>query len=169
MFNYSLPKCTDDKTVHNAYHRNGRYLCPEHEQRPLWTEVSGPARNDTKILLRDPRDGPHLPFACIGMETWNVSGNELPKHDEHSFLWQKNPGSPLYEENCSSAKQCWQDVFLKRFHARPNPGEARLLSFIKLFHLGGKEIKGKSRTEILAGKHTYFYHWLKLAGVADLE
>jgi len=39
-----------------------------------------------------------------------------------------------------------------------------VLNFVKLFK-HGYELDGKSREDILAGSDTFFYNWLKLAGV----
>merc|ERR1712060_398084 len=79
MFNYSLPKCHDDPVVnvshssplHQFYDQEVTW-CPEYEGPPWFKGITGPARNDTRILLRDPRDGPQLPFAFEDMLTWNI-------------------------------------------------------------------------------------------------
>jgi len=66
--------------------------------------------------------------------------------------------------NCSSAKSCWENVFLRRYHQEPREGEARSLSFVKLFH-HGSELDGQSRRELLADRRTFFFNWLRLAGL----
>jgi len=65
-------------------------------------------------------------------------------------------------------RECWQTVFMRRYKQRPLPGEAPLLSFVKLFS-AGVTLAGKSRQELISDKETFFYHWLKLAGVKVLE
>lgn len=166
MFNYSLPKCYEDPTVtipvdsklHTFPDQNPRW-CPEHEQPSWYQGVTGPARNDTRILLRDPRDGPQLPFAFLGMLRWKI-------HETGKRWTAKDavPGSPMDGEKCASPKSCWEDVFLPRFTEVPAPGQAKLLSFIKLFH-HASEFEGMSREDILADKDTYFYNFLRLAGL----
>jgi hypothetical protein len=164
LFNYSLPKCYDDKTLIEPSKN-----CPEYEQPPWYKNVSGPARNDTKLLLRDPRDGPQLPFAMSGMANWHVGNTTkpLPPGDAR-FPPPDRPGGPMYRENCTSMKECWQSVFMQRYKQRPLPGEAPLLSFVKLFS-AGVTLAGKSRQELLSDKDTFFYHWLQLAGVTVSE
>jgi len=166
MFDYSLPKCYDDRTV--LTHGQGRpvprsHLCPELEQ-PLWSHgSSGPERTDSRILLRDPRDGPHLPFAVpiLAMVLWNIKNDSqgLPH-----FPGDSNVGGPMHNLTCHSMKQCWEELVLKRFHAPPAPGEARVMDFVTLFDLG--KLSGKSREDILADKNTYFSNLLRLAGVS---
>lgn len=163
MFDYGLPKCYDDKTVLTHGHTPGSHLCPELEQ-PLWSHgSSGPERTDTRILLRDPRDGPHLPFGMpfLGMVLWNI------KNDAHGlphFPGDSNVGGPMHNLSCHSMKQCWEELVLKRFHAPPAPGEARVMDFVTLFDLG--KLNGKTREEILADKKTFFFNLLRLAGVS---
>jgi len=164
LFNYSLPKCYEDKTLIEPSRE-----CPEHEQPAWYKGIAGPSRNDTKILLRDPRDGPHLPFAMSGMANWHV-GNDtepLPPGDPR-FPPSHKPGGPMYGEKCSSMKECWETVFLQRYRQPAEPGRARLLSFVKLFS-AGKDLAGKSRKDILADKQTFFFHWLKMAGLPNLD
>jgi len=163
MFNYSLPKCYEDPAIKN-YHKfpdQDPNWCPENEQPPWYLGITGPPRTDTRIMLRDPRDGPQLPFAFAGMISWHISDTKH-RWDPKAF----RPGSPMYNVNCTSSKTCWENVFLPRYHAVPKPGEAPLLSFIKLFHHGA-EFDGKSRSDILADHNTYFYTWLKMAGLPD--
>lgn len=161
MFNYSLPKCFDDPTV------TLRHLCPEHEGPPWYKGTTGPARNDMTIMLRDPRDGPQLPFAALKSSLWNITNSTkgLP-HGNKRFPPVHDRGGPMYLENCSSFQECWQDVFLRRFHQPPARGEARLLSFVKLF-MHGVELEGYTRSELLGNRDTFFFNWLKLAGVLD--
>jgi len=163
MFDYDLPKCYDDKTVLTSGNTPGSRLCPELEQ-PLWSYgSSGPARTDTRILLRDPRDGPHLPFAMpfLGMVLWSIKDDTqgLPH-----FAGDTNVGGPMHNVTCNSMKQCWEDVVLVRFNAPPAPGEARIMDFVTLFDLG--KLNGKSREDILADNDTYFSNLLRLAGVS---
>jgi len=160
LFNYSFPKCYEDETlIEPASH------CPEHEQPSWYKGIAGPERNDTKILLRDPRDGPHLPFAFSGMATWSVLNDTRPlPPGDPKFPPADNPGGPMYGEKCSSMKECWETVFLQRYHQPQECGEAPLLSFVKLFSMG-KDLARRSRQEILSHKETFFYNWLKLAGL----
>jgi len=163
IYNYSLPKCYEDPAVKN-YHKfpdQNPNWCPENEQPPWYLGITGPPRTDTRIILHDPRDGPQLPFAFAGMIAWHTTDTKH-RWDPKAF----RPGSPMHNVNCSSSKTCWENVFLPRYHAVPKPGEARLLSFIKLFHHGA-ELDGRSRADILADKNTYFYNWLKMAGLPD--
>jgi len=164
MFNYTLPKCFDDPTVssnqkEDHFPDQNKNWCPEHEAPEWYKGLSGPPRTDTKILLRDPRDGPQLPFAFAGMVTWQL--NDTRKHWKES---DKVPGSPMQGMACNSPKECWEGVFLERYNRAPLPGQARVLSFVKLFH-HGSELDGKTREQLLADQNTFFYQWLKLAGV----
>merc|ERR1712113_548608 len=70
MFNYTLPKCFDDETVIEP-----EGLCPENEGPPWYRGIAGPARNDLRFLLRDPRDGPQLPFVSLGSANWDVTNS----------------------------------------------------------------------------------------------
>jgi len=163
MFDYDLPKCYDDKTVLAHGHMSGPHRCPELEQ-PLWSRGrTGPERTDTRILLRDPRDGPHLPFAMplLGMVLWNIKNDTqgLPH-----FPGDANLGGPMHNLTCNSMKQCWEDLVLKRFNEPPAPGEAGVMDFVTLFDLG--KLNGKTREEILADKKTFFFNLLRLAGVS---
>jgi len=65
-------------------------------------------------------------------------------------------------------KSCWEEVFLRRFHAPALPDEARLLDFVKFFHAGAS-LSRMSRKQLLANRNSYLFHWLKLAGVPDLD
>mmetsp|Transcript_74598 Transcript_74598/g.147783 ORF Transcript_74598/g.147783 Transcript_74598/m.147783 type:complete len:493 (+) Transcript_74598:189-1667(+) len=166
MFNYTLPKCFLDPTIrteHGDFPDQNPNWCPEREQ-PFWFNgLTGPPRTDTKILLRDPRDGPQLPFLFSGIIASHV--------DDNTDRWKGQlfqPGSPMHGMNCSTAKTCWDNVFWRRFTAPAAPGEAKLLSFIKLFH-HGSEFDGKTREGILADKMTFFYRWLKLSGLPHVD
>jgi len=160
MFDFSLPRCGDDATV--GLHKD---RCPEVGKIPWWTGISGPARNDTRILLRDPRDGPLLPFAHLGMDEWNVTGTEMPRHDPNSFLWQNVPGASMYDVRCETPKECWEEYVMKQFNKKPTPGEAPVLNFVKLTQCD--EVETKSREELLAAKDSFFYNLLKLSGLSD--
>mmetsp|Transcript_65212 Transcript_65212/g.147087 ORF Transcript_65212/g.147087 Transcript_65212/m.147087 type:complete len:496 (-) Transcript_65212:120-1607(-) len=159
IFNYSLPKCSDDRTVISG-NRPGQHLCPEYEM-PKWFQgITGPARDDTRILLRDPRDGPHLPFALLGMVDWDIMDDQTPlRHWSHDTAL----GAPMHNVNCSSQKRCWEEVVLQRYNAASAPGEAGLMDFVTFFDLS--KVLGRSRKQILSTKRTYFYNFLKLAGV----
>mmetsp|Transcript_56352 Transcript_56352/g.108718 ORF Transcript_56352/g.108718 Transcript_56352/m.108718 type:complete len:483 (+) Transcript_56352:62-1510(+) len=163
MFNYSLPRCFNDTTVIEP-----RRLCPEYSSPPWYSGVTGPARNDMRMLLHDPRDGPQLPFVNLGCASWNISNDTkgIP-HGIAQYPPGHQIGGPMYGHNCSSFKDCWHSVFLARYNAVPAPGEARLLSFVKLFN-HGKELGGQSRSELLAKKDSYFYNWLRIAGLPGL-
>lgn len=160
MFDFSLPRCGDDATV--GLHRD---QCPEAGQIPWWTGISGPARNDTLILLRDPRDGPLLPFAFLGMDEWNVTGTKMPHHDPNSFSWQSVLGSYMYDVRCETPKECWEEYVMKPFKEKPEPGKAPVLSFVKLTQCD--EVEMKSREGLLAAKDSFFYHLLRLSGLSD--
>mmetsp|Transcript_10494 Transcript_10494/g.32611 ORF Transcript_10494/g.32611 Transcript_10494/m.32611 type:complete len:480 (-) Transcript_10494:296-1735(-) len=151
MFSYDYPSCLSDPTVRPPKSWNG--MCPELEC-PQWSEdMPGPARNDSKLLLREPQEGPQLPFAFT---------------DNYSMpLWHVHSDKPVFLENrpeCDTMRECWEKVFLPRYHGRSGPGEPRLLNSVKLFNSGGR-LKDMSRKEILADHETYFYHWLRLAGL----
>jgi len=147
MFNYSLPTCYADATVVD------KDSCPELGQ-PMWSDSGvGPARNDRKLLLRDPRDGPLLPFALLegeGMGSFKVSADT-----------QVTPAV----EGCSTMRDCWDNIFMPRFEA-PNAGSTRPLEFVKLFH-GGGGLRHKPRKALLADTDSYFFNWLRLAGLPD--
>merc|ERR1719382_1802213 len=148
MYNYSLPRCYTDWTVKK------RWQCPEYEQ-PSWHEgLSGPERNDTRILLRDPRDGPELPFARLGMATWSIKNDT--RHLAEPDWADRTPVSPLHGCLCPSMKACWEDVFLRRYHKKAPRGEAQLMTMVKLFNHGA-ELEAKSRHELQSSRDTYFH------------
>jgi len=157
MFNYSLPKCIHDTTVLR------KWECPENEQK--WDEqVTGPARNDTCILLRDPRDGPQLPFAFEeNMPMWNTSDDATPVPLSDNAI-----GSSMYMAHCVTMKRCWEDVFLSRYLEPAVDGQAHVLPFVKMFRHGA-DLDGKSRQDLLSAKDTFFYNWLKLSGLPNLS
>lgn len=159
MFNFSLPRCGEDKTV--GSHRED---CPDVGQIPWWKGISGPARNDTRLLLRDPRDGPLLPFAYLGMDQWDVTGTELPSHDPDSWLWQSVLGANMFGVRCKSQKECWEEYVVKRFNKKPKPGEAPILNFVKLTQCN--EVETQSKEALLAAKDSFFYNLLRLSGLS---
>jgi len=148
MFNYSWPKCTEDASVGPP--TTWPDMCPEYEF-PKWNAMMpGPARNDATIMLREPRDGPQLPFSFtddFSMGAWKVSSD-----------------AKLGVAECNTMKKCWNEVFLRRFHERNGPGGTHVLNFVKFFNSGGR-LRDKSRAELLADKDSYFYNWCKLAGL----
>jgi len=151
MFNYSWPKCFEDKSIGPPFAWPD--MCPEYEFPPWNATMPGPARNDARIMLREPRDGPQLPFAFVdgfSMGTWKVSSAEAVE-------------SPI-PPTCSTMQACWSEVFLRRFHERNGPRGTHVLNFVKLFNSGGR-LRKKSRAELLSDKDAYFYNWLKLAGL----
>jgi len=158
--NYNLPKCYEDSTV-----IGGAAACPEFAGPPWYRGLTGPARNDAKLMLSDPRDGPVLPFALMpGMAMWSVLDTRKPL--PHWDVRWPSPyilGGPMYGEQCDSMKACWDNVFFKRFHQPHPPDVAPLLSFVKFFG-AGHDLSGYSRQALLAKEDTYFYQWLKLAG-----
>jgi len=155
MFNYSLPTCIRDPNVRR---KGARVLCPEQEF-PRWNDsLPGPARNDATLLLREPRLGPQLPFAFdddYGMPMWHV-GSDQPVNVTHA-------------PRCFTMKDCWDSVFLPRYHGRDGPGRTRLLNFVKLFNSGGARMKAMSRRELLSDTGTFLYHWLRFAGLEGLS
>jgi len=155
MFNYSLPRCIDDPTV---FHH---WACPEHEL-PLWNST-GDVRNDTRIIVEDARDGPQMPFAFSKMATWEVTNDSSPVHPDNN-----GPGFPMHEAGCDSMKTCWDLVFMRRYRGSNETNRGRPLEFVKLFS-AGQEVKHWSRAEIVANNQTYFYNWLKLAGLPEFE
>merc|ERR1740123_2505261 len=111
--------------------------------------MSGPARNDTRALLRDPRDGPLLPFAWLGMEMWNVSDQDLPpKSPKEPFLWDQTPGSPMQGINCTTQQDCWEKYVVPRYFAHQGGRETPLMSFVYLGE--GKVLKFLSFSEIFS-------------------
>jgi len=151
MFNYTLPKCYEDQAVKN------RESCPEFSQ-PIWGQsATGPARNDRKVLLSDPRAGPQLPFARL-----DDSGTALWRTDDAASLRQshlvKGPLQMLQLDLnvCSSMKECWHDVFLPRLN--------KSAPFIKIFSHRGA-LQYLSLRDILSRQNSYLYNWLKLAGL----
>merc|ERR1712217_428297 len=93
----------------------------------------------------------------MGVE-WTISDDTTPLD-----LSDNAPGAPLHGVQCFTMKGCWEDVFLARYNKPAPLGQARLINMVKLFN-HGIELDGKSRTELLSNKSTYFYNWLKLAG-----
>lgn len=165
MFNYSLPRCTDDVTVwHGLEDRNFSEMCPENAGPQWWKALTGPPKNDTRILLRDPRDGPLLPFAFLDMELWNLSGSPPPQPEtNHSrMMWSDMLGAAMYDTSCPSMLECWNTYFEQRYRARPAPGEAPALSFVRLEGLAFRKL---SHSELLSRNESFFYQWLKLAGL----
>jgi len=164
-FDYSLPKCLSDVTVgvadgpEHVFPDQDPSMCPENEEPPWFEGASGPPRNDAVLLLRDPRDGPQLPFAFLGMANWHIDSTERA-WDASKIL----PGSPMSSETCNCSRQCWEDVFMARFRKKPKDGEAALLSFVKLFG-HGDDLVFKTREAVFADKKSYLYNWLKIAGV----
>eukprot|EP00419_Tripos_fusus_P000466 CAMPEP_0172680282 /NCGR_PEP_ID=MMETSP1074-20121228/16669_1 /TAXON_ID=2916 /ORGANISM="Ceratium fusus, Strain PA161109" /LENGTH=184 /DNA_ID=CAMNT_0013498591 /DNA_START=55 /DNA_END=609 /DNA_ORIENTATION=+ len=154
MFNYSLPKCGDDASV-----GSNRDQCPDTGQVPWWTGISGPARNDTRLLLQDPRDGPLLPFTFQGMDDWNVTDSNMPDLSRRNVS-----GAAMFGVRCRTYKECWKEYVLKRFHEKPRPGEAPVLSFVR--HTQCDEPETRSREALLAAKDSYFYNLLRLSGLA---
>lgn len=153
LFNYSLPRCINDSTV---FHH---WACPENEL-PRWN-ITGDVRNDTRIIVQDPRDGPQMPFAFSKMATWEVTNESSPVHPDNN-----GPGFPMHKAGCDSMKACWDLVFMRRYRGSPLVNKGRPLEFVKLFHSCG-EVKQWSRAEIIANNRTYFYNWLKLAGLPE--
>jgi len=144
MINYSFPKCYEDPTVKAP---NGwKSMCPEHEF-PRWNNtMPGPPRNDVKVMLQEPRDGPQLPFCFIqGMGLWHVTSD-----DEVA-----DSGIP---PRCLTMKSCWE-VFMKRYTDHD-------LDFIKLFSSGGR-LKDMNRQQLMSDRKTFFYNWMALAGLPE--
>jgi len=158
MFNYSLPRCGDDASV------SDHDKCPDAGQIKWWTGISGPARNDSRLLLRDPRDGPLLPFAWLGMDDWSVTGGTMPEHKPDSYGWQTTSGASMFGVSCKTPAECWHEYVMKRLEEKPGPGEAPVLSFVKLTQCD--EPQTQSREDLIAAKDSYFFNMLRLAGVA---
>jgi len=158
--NYNLPKCYEDSTV-----IGGTAACPEFAGPPWYSGVTGPARNDVKLMLRDPRDGPVLPYALMpGMALWNVLDTNKPlPHWDPQWPSPYEKGGPMDGELCDSMKACWDNVFYRRFYQQHPPNEAPALNFVKMFG-AGRDLGSLSREALLQNKDTYFYQWLKLAG-----
>lgn len=152
MFNYSWPKCTDDKTVGPPV--SWPDMCPEYEF-PKWNStIPGPPRNDATVMLREPRDGPQLPFAFLdefGMGSWQVNSS--------ATVDSRIP------PECGTMRECWDHVFMRRFREKSGPGGTHLLNFVKLFNGGGTHLSKMTRAELLADKASYFYNWLKIGGL----
>eukprot|EP00419_Tripos_fusus_P008738 CAMPEP_0172663954 /NCGR_PEP_ID=MMETSP1074-20121228/6273_1 /TAXON_ID=2916 /ORGANISM="Ceratium fusus, Strain PA161109" /LENGTH=500 /DNA_ID=CAMNT_0013480027 /DNA_START=90 /DNA_END=1592 /DNA_ORIENTATION=+ len=151
MFNYTLPKCYEDQAVKN------RASCPEFAQ-PIWgPSATGPARNDRKLLLSDPRAGPQLPFARL-----DESGTALWQTDDTASLRNsqlvRGPSQvqQLDLELCGSMKECWHDIFLHRLNTSA--------PFVKIFN-HREHLPYLSLRDILSRRNSYLYNWLKLAGL----
>lgn len=153
MFNYSLPRCDEDPLVTN------KWACPELDQPRSYDAMPGPSRNDRLVMLRDPREGPHLDFALLddfSMGTWHT-WNSTPFTPE---VWASMQGTQSLApptEPCPSMSACWHS-FMRRYR------KVAPLGFIKLFRGGGR-LRHKSLKELLDDKDTFFYQWLKLAGL----
>lgn len=154
MFNYTLPKCFDDEAVADPA------ACPELGQ-PDWPGgLSGPARNDRKLMLQDPRDGPQVPFARVdefGVAMWHVANST--KFDKNMQQFLQVPPDMLEVElaECDSMKDCWERVFLPRLNHSATV-------FVKIFNVGDR-LQQMSFRSLLSDQGTYFYNWLKLAGL----
>jgi len=166
MLNYSLPRCVDDSSVRlppYRWHADFSHYCPERRSPEWWQGLSGPARNDTKILLQDPRDGPLFPFAWLDMETWNVSGKDQPPRSANEqFLWDQTPGAPMQGVNCTTQQEFWQNFVFPRYSANFSDGTP-MMSFVHL--PGAKAIKFWSFKQIFTRNDTFFCQWLKMAGL----
>jgi len=155
MYNYSLPKCHEDKTVSDTS------LCPEFKG-PDWSSgLTGPQKTDMTLLLRDPRDGPAFPFIMSGgargsVGMWNVSNGTR----DPNMAVCKSKTLP-----CCSQKECWENIFLRRFNKTAPEGEARALSFVKFFDQGDVGMKSLTRSQLLAQRDSYFVRWLQLSGL----
>jgi len=167
MFNYSLPSCTKDPSILRppptaAWDQNAT-MCPELEL--MWDKATfGPPRNDTKVLLRDPRDGPQLPFAFgKGMALWKTT-DSTPFTEDQIPASTRDLGGPMQDEACGSPKECWENVFEQRYSAFLQPDGARLLHFVKLF-AHAKELEGMTRERMLKLEGSYLQNWLQIAGV----
>jgi hypothetical protein len=168
MFDFTLPACTMDPTILNPPKDGATWdqklsMCPEQEIR--WNKTKQPeARSDTKLLLRDPRDGPQMPFAFgTNMSTWKI-WDDTPFTEDILPSSMRVPGAPMQGDSCASAKQCWA-VFTRRLKALPfQKGEPRLLSFVKLF-AHAKELAGMERKQLMNLTDSFFVSWLNLAGV----
>jgi len=141
--NSSLPSCLEDQFVHD------KDACPDPVQPRRADPNLDPPRTDRKLLIADPRDGPHLPFARtdnFGMGTWRINDTATLS------------GLP---PQCSSPDECWQKVVLPRYRAG-------VLLFVKLFNHGGA-LARLSAKELLGDDGTFFHNWLQLAGVDSLD
>lgn len=70
-------------------------------------------------------------------------------------------------EKCATEKDCW-NTFLERYQKPTAPGKAPLLSFVKFFG-AMRELNGKTRQDVIEAKDSYFYQFLKLAGLPDFH
>jgi len=140
-FNTTFPSCSEDSTVPN------KAACPDQKEPRTQPGIQGPPpRNDRRLILMDPRDGPHLPFAFLddyGMGTWNLT-DTTPLLDH-----------PL---ECNSPGECWQRVVLPRYHSG-------LLVLVKLFQHGGR-LRSQGGDQLLARRSSFFFNWLQLAGLS---
>jgi hypothetical protein len=159
MFNHSLPRCRKDPMVLSIGE------CAEFDDSDLSDDMTGSPRNDGKLLLSDPRDSSQLSFSMLddfGMGGWQVddSTSFTPEMWDDMLGIEEIHGRPP----CSSPKECWHQVFMPRFHSKQEPP----LNFIKLFRTGGP-LRFKSRKELVENQSTFFYNWLKLAGLNKTE
>lgn len=162
-FEYKLPKCYEDHTVDDKEAK----LCPEHSQPAWYSGLSGSKRNDMRMLLRDPRDGPELPFSGFpGVAGWRVANTTKPLPYARLQMPDPHlPGGPMAAGSvCDSMQACWNDIFLRRYKQPAPPGQARLLSFVALSPQSFAGLEHRSRQQCLADKGSYFHDWLKLAG-----
>mmetsp|Transcript_68132 Transcript_68132/g.134481 ORF Transcript_68132/g.134481 Transcript_68132/m.134481 type:complete len:574 (+) Transcript_68132:76-1797(+) len=167
MFDFTLPACTTDPTIikppPNGAWDQKKSMCPELEIG--WNKTRRPeARTDTKLLLRDPRDGPQMPFAFgKNMTLWKI-WDDTPFAQDILPSSMAVPGGPMQGNPCASPKQCWE-VFMHRYQAPlPQAGKPPLLSFVKLF-AHAKELAGVQRHQLMKFTDSFFVSWLHLAGV----
>jgi hypothetical protein len=161
-FDCKLPKCYEDHTIDHKVK-----LCPEHGQTAWYKGLSGSWRNDARLLLRDPRDGPELPFSGFpGVAGWHVANVTKPlPHVGPQMPDPHQPGGPMAAGSvCDSMQSCWKDVFLPRYKQPAPPGQARLMSFVALSPQSFAGLEHRSRQDCLSDKGSYFREWLELAG-----
>merc|ERR1712032_1308110 len=93
------------------------------------------------------------------MDDWNVTGSSMP-----DLSWHNISGAAMFGVRCRTSKECWKEYVLKRFQEKPVPGEAPILSFVRLTQCD--ELETQSREALLAAKDSYFYNMLRLSGLA---
>jgi len=155
-YNYTLPSCLDDYTVDGTV--GWKSMCPEHEFQKWTDAMPGPALNDMWSILREPRDGPQLPFLFQeNFGLWHVDS------------YEGVPDFRLPGPTCHTQLECW-NMFAHRFHTRYSSSKGRgagpaVLDFVKLFSSGGM-LKTMTRAQLLGDTQTFFYNWIKLAKVS---
>merc|ERR1712039_24812 len=116
----------------------------------------------------------------VTMEGWKVDNSTmmnraLPHAQESGAATEQPPSKQPHAFGCLSMQECWEDVFLRRYNTPALPGKAPLLDFVKLSTDLEDVIDkrpdqlGEVWDPIIADENTFFYQWMRLAGLPDFK